>query len=663
VDLLNFEAPAGTAWELFVVMVVIIAGPVVFERVRIPGMIGLLVGGCLLGPHVLGVVSDTQGILQGLGKVGLLYLMFLAGLELDLKVFARYRRQAVGFTALTFLLPFGFGTAGGLLVGYSTAGAVLLGSLFASYTLVAYPIVRNMGLAGNKAVATTVGATVITDTLALVILAFISGSTVGEASGIELILQVAFGLGILVAYCFAVLPRLAEWFFRGIGQQRTLRYAFMLAALLSAAVLAEVSGIEGIVGAFFCGLALNRMVPNEGEFMERIEFFGSALLIPAFLVSIGTVIDPAVLVDPGTLGVAALFVVACVGGKAIAALLCKPLFGYTTAEVGVVFGLSVAQAAATLAAAFVGLQIGLFTISTVNAVMIVVMVSLVLASVFGSRAGAAMPKPEADTTRLGRTVVAHTADSDETPGVLAVAAAIARADGGIVRPTLIVPDGTPVPDPALVEEVESHISRQAIDADLDVRHDRTVNDGLLHAADSRSASIIVAPAATQAWLPALLGAGQHGLVAASPVPVVLVRPGTARTERVVVTFGAAQARRPSSAGLLAAALAERLRSLGDELVVVAGDELRGDLRALLGNDDTVITEQPLDWLRDNGVGTDLLIAPGGRNGALGTARITRLAAALGATVVVVADRESVTTSALAAEGLGVVGTRSTARAV
>ena len=149
-QLLNLHHPAGTAWELFVVVVVIIAAPVLVERVRIPGLIGLLAGGCIIGPQVLGVVSDTTGVLHELGEVGLLYLMFLAGLELDLGVFARYRNQAIGFTALTFLFPLVLGTIGGFLVGYSVAGSVLLGSLFASYTLVAYPIVRNMGLAPTR---------------------------------------------------------------------------------------------------------------------------------------------------------------------------------------------------------------------------------------------------------------------------------------------------------------------------------------------------------------------------------------------------------------------------------------------------------------------------------------------------------------------------------
>lgn len=656
-QILNLHGPHGTAWELFVVVVVIIAAPILVERIRIPGLIGLLAGGCLIGPKVLDIVSDTSGILHELGEVGLLYLMFLAGLELDLGVFARYRNQAIGFTALTFLAPMVLGTIGGFLVGYSTPGAILLGSVFASYTLVAYPIVRNLGLAANPAVAATVGATVLTDTLALVILAFISGSTAGDVGGIELILQVVLGLAILVAVTFGILPILARWFFSTIGTARTLRYVFMLGALLAAGVVAEVVGIEGIVGAFFCGLALNRLVPNEGEFMERIEFFGSALLIPAFLVSIGTVIDPQVLVDPGTLGLAAVFIVACIGGKLLAAVLCKPLFGFTTPETGVVFGLSVAQAAATLAATFVGLQIGLFTTSTVNAVMIVVVVSLILASVSATRFGAQMPKPAADTTRIGRAVLANIDAPEDARAVLAVAAGVAGADAGVVRPTFVVADGGSEPPAALHEHVEREIIRLALDAELEVRHDRSVTDGLLHAVDSHKASLVVVPANAQSWLPALLGAGQHALVAASTVPVALVRSGQERPTRVVLALSTTQARRPSSAGLLAATLAARLRSSGTELVVVAAAELRDDLVAVLGHSTDVAIVTPQTWLASDGHASDVVVVPGGRNGALSTARITRQAVAVGATVVVVADRESVSSNALAAEGLGVVTRR------
>ncbi len=542
-------------------------------------------------------------------------------------------------------------------MGYSLAGAVLLGSLFASYTLVAYPIVRNMGLSSNRAVAGTVGATVLTDTLALIILAFISGSATGDAGGLELILQVVLGLVILVGFTFGLLPPMPRWFFRGIGQPRTLRYVFMLASLLSAGVVAEVVGIEGIVGAFFAGLALNRLVPNEGEFMERIEFFGSALLIPTFLVSIGTVIDPAVLVDPATLGPAGVFLVACIGGKLIAALACRPLYGFTGPETGVVFGLSVAQAAATLAATFVGLQVGLFTTSTVNAVMIVIVVSLILSSLCSTRFGARVPKPAADTARIGRMVLAHVADTEEARSVLAVAAAVAGADVGVVRPTYIVADGADEPSAELAERVELEITHLALDAELDVRHDRSITDGLLHTANNHGASLIVAPALSQSWLPALLGAGQHGLVASSDRPVALVRAGTTRPTRVVLCLAAAQARRPSSAGLLAANLAARIRANGMELVVVAAEAPRDDLVTVLGKPTRILSELPQAWLARDGAASDLVIVPGGRNGSLGTARVTRQAALVAATVVVAADRESVTTSALAAEGLGVVASR------
>jgi Kef-type K+ transport system membrane component KefB len=570
VELLKYVAPHGTAWELLLAVVIIVVGPIAVERIRIPGMIGLLAGGCIIGPNVLNVVSAHDGVVHEFGEVGLLYLMFVAGLELDFNVFARYRRQAAIFSIITFSIPMLLGFAAGLLLNYGTAASLLLGSLFASYTLVVYPIVRNLGLSSNGAVATTVGATVITDTLALVVLAAVAGSATGDANGVELGSQIVLGLAVLGAFCFLVLPRLGAWFFAGIGSSRMLRYGFVLAALLAAGVLAEVVGIEAIVGAFFAGLALNRLVPNEGEFMERIEFFGSALLVPIFLVSVGTVIDPTVLVDPATLGVAAVFTVACVGGKLAAAVLCRPLFGFSPAEVGVVFGLSVAQAAATLAATFVGLQIGLFTTTTVNAVMIVIVVSLVAASMSAQRFGRPIPQPEADTTLIGRCVLTHVGDASDMPVVLGIAAQVARVDAGIVRPVAIVADGGPAPDGDALHDVHQTITKLGIDAELDVRHDRSVNDGILHAASSYRASLLVLSAAAQSWLPTLLGAAQHSLVASSVVPTVLVRPGPTAHQRVVLVLAANQARRPSSAAFVSARLATKLRTGDHELLVVAG---------------------------------------------------------------------------------------------
>lgn len=654
-QLLNLEHPHGTAWELLVVVVVIIAAPIIVEKVRIPGLIGLLIGGCIIGPNVLGIVSDSHGILDELGDVGLLYLMFVAGLELDLAVFARFRKQAISFSMLTFAIPLVLGIAAGFIVDYDAKSAVLLGSLFASYTLVVYPTVRNMGLASNRAVAVTVGATVITDTLALVVLAVVSGSTTGDASGLELILQIVLGLALLAAYCFVVLPRAAAWFFAGPGRSKALRYMFVLASLLSAGVLAEVLGIEAIVGAFFAGLALNRLVPNEGEFMERIEFFGAALFIPMFLVSVGTVIDPEVMIDPATLGLALVFVLACIGGKFIAAVLCRPMFGFSNDEVGVVFGLSVAQAAATLAATFVGLEIGLFTTATVNAVMIVIVVSLVLASTSAMRFGSRLPKPPVDATRLGRSVLVQVDDPADAGVLMLLAGRLAASDAGVVHPMLVVPDGTDGPDDERLAELHHAIEATGTDAELGVRHDSTVNDGVLHAASSLKASMVIVPAAAQSWLPTLFEAAQHRLVAACPSPVALIRAGTVAPTRVVLALNTAQAKRPSTAGLHAAQLAARF-ARGGSLVVVAAAEPAAELVAVWRDAEVTVTS-PIEWLTTNGATTDLLVVPGGRNGALGTAKLTKASTSVGCTLAVVADRESVSASDRAAEGLGLVTSR------
>ena len=652
-EFLNLTSPEGTAWTLFVAVLVIVLAPYLAERVRIPGLIGLLAGGCIIGPNVLGIVSADTGIVEELGEVGLLYLMFLAGLELDLGVFAKYRNRAMGFTVLTFVLPLVLGIIGGFVIGFGFAAALLLGSLFASYTLVAYPIVRNLGLTSNAAIAATVGATVLTDTTALVILAAVAGSTSGDASGVELASQIVLGHGVAGGYCFLVLPRLAKWFFATLGQQRTIRYGFVLAALLSAGVLAEVVGIEGIVGAFFAGLALNRLVPNEGEFMERIDFFGSALLIPMFLVSVGTVIDPAVLVDPSTLGTAAVFVVACVGGKLLAAVLCGPLFHYTRAEIGAVFGLSVAQAAATLAATFVGLQIGLFTTTTVNAVMIVIVVSLILASTCTQRFGAEIPKPVITAGRFGRKVITHVADARDAPVVVAVAARLAAADVGVVQPVVIVPDGSDEPVGPVVDSIEVSIGHLGVDAEVDVRHDTSIIVGILHASSSANGSLLVVSAALQSWLPTLLGSTQHELVATSPVPTALVRAGSEPPTRVVLTLGPTQARRPTSAAEIAVQLADRLRSSGLPLVAVAATELNESLVSLVSHA-TAVEQSPVEWIEEHALPTDVIVVPGGRNGAMSTARTTKAAALKGCSVVMVADRESVARPIQTVQGLRVV---------
>ena len=306
-SVIDVSSPKGPPWEFLVVFATLLLGPVIVERARIPGIIGLLVGGYVIGPHGLGLIGSGNNTLPDLGQLGLLYLMFVAGVELDLNLLRVYRRSAVVFGLLTFAFPMIAGTAVGLALGWEVAAAVLLGSLLSSHTLITYPTVRDAGLASDPAVATVVGSTVLTDTLALVVLAGVAGSVGGGRSTLEIVLQIAVGLAVLIAFSLLVLPLLAAWAFRTFSAERSVRYVVAITAFLSAATVAELFGIEGIVGAFFAGLALNRLVPNEGQLMDRIGFFGGAVFIPVFLVSVGLILNPSVLVEARTLELAGLF--------------------------------------------------------------------------------------------------------------------------------------------------------------------------------------------------------------------------------------------------------------------------------------------------------------------------------------------------------------------
>src|SRR5581483_7676594 len=220
-QLVHVESPKGPALPFLVLFVVIVAGPLIIERFRIPGILGLLVGGLLIGPHGLGVVGSGNTTVPDLGQLGLLYLMFVAGLALDLRMVSAHRNATL---------------------------------VYAAHTLVVYPMIREMGRGDDPAVATGVGATVVTDTLTLIVLAAVSGVTVGHAGAFDIASQVVIGLVVVAVGCFVVLPRIAREFLGRFGTARPSRYVFALVAMLGAATLAGTFGIEGIVGAFFAGL-------------------------------------------------------------------------------------------------------------------------------------------------------------------------------------------------------------------------------------------------------------------------------------------------------------------------------------------------------------------------------------------------------------------------
>jgi Kef-type K+ transport system membrane component KefB len=533
------EVQSSPAFGFTVVGLVIVFGPLIAERLRLPGLLGLLMFGAVIGPNMLDVLPRFAG-LQAVGSIGILYLIFLAGLQLDLEAFARYRVISGAFGLLTAFIPMALGTAVALLLGIDPLPALLIGSFWASFTLIAYPTVAKFGLTKTRPVAAIVGASAITDGVSLVVLAFVVGAETGDASGVRLVLDIALGFGVLAVYCFLIVPAIARWFFTGLGQERTLRYMLVFIALTSSAVVAELVGVEPLIGAFFVGVGLNRLVPNASPLMAVTDFFGNAFFIPTFLVSVGLLFDPEVMFVWSTLRLAIGFVIALLVGKAIAAWLTGRAFGLTRAEVGLLFSMSVAQAAATLAATVIGYEIGLYGSDVVNAVMVVVAVSLIVTSIGTNRFAREVPPPVDERRRAGETILVPVLDSLEgLPDVLRLGRDLADPAGGLVQPLVPITSSrrSDIQDGrAKQAEVDRVLRKLGGDAETVLRVDRSVSTGLHQAAIETDASLLLLGWPGPGDLRSrMVGATYSEIVAATSVPVAIaaLHPG-ADQERVVL---------------------------------------------------------------------------------------------------------------------------------
>lgn len=354
---IDFTLPLKNPVLLFsLILFIILFAPILLNKLRIPHLIGLIIAGALIGPNGFNLIARDMSIIL-FGTVGLQYIMFLAGLEIDLAEFKKNSSKSLIFGLLTFSIPMIIGTlAGYYLLNFSIPTSVLLASMFASHTLIAYPIISKLGVAKNRAVNVTVGGTMITDTLALLVLAVIAGMQTGEINqefwirlGVSV---VVFGLVVMLLF-----PIIGRWFFKRFDDNIS-QYIFVLAMVFLGCTLAELAGIEAIIGAFLAGLALNRLIPHTSPLMNRIEFVGNALFIPFFLIGVGMLIDyKAFIKDWNTLEVAGIMTACAIVGKYLSAWITQKIFGYTKDERRLIFGLSNAQAAATLAAVLVGFNI------------------------------------------------------------------------------------------------------------------------------------------------------------------------------------------------------------------------------------------------------------------------------------------------------------------
>ncbi len=354
---LDFSLPLRNPVIIFsIVLFIILFAPIVFNRIKVPHIVGLIIAGVIIGPYGFNLLRRDSSIVL-FGTVGLLYIMFLAGLEIDLAEFKKNRKKILFFGLATFLLPLVFGSlASYYLLGYGWMSSLLLASMFSTHTLVAYPIASKYGVIRNRAVAMTVGGTMITDILALLILAGIAGMAKEEVST-GFWLQLGFASVVFVCIVLFVFPMIIRWFFKKF-EDSVSQYIFVLAMVFLAAFLAEAAGIEAIIGAFFAGLVLNKFVPHSSHLMNRISFVGNALFIPFFLISVGMLVDLSVLVKSwGALKVAGIIITVALVTKYLAARITQKVFRLTSAEGKMIFGLSASHAAATLAIILVGYNI------------------------------------------------------------------------------------------------------------------------------------------------------------------------------------------------------------------------------------------------------------------------------------------------------------------
>lgn len=380
-----------------VVLFVILFSPIVLSRFKIPGIIGLILAGVALGPNGLHILENDSSF-KLFGFVGLLYIMFLAGLDLDLGEFKQNRNKSIVFGILTFAIPLSIGIwVFYYLFDYPLLPALLIASMFSTHTLVGYPIVGRLGITRNLAVNMAVGGTIITDTAVLLMLAVITGTVDGE---INSYFWVRMGISIVVFFgvVFYLFPVISRWFFKNIKDDNTSHYIFVMAMVFLAAFLVEVAQIEPIVGAFMAGLSLNRLIPHSSALHNKIDFVGNALFIPFFLISVGMLVDLRVLMNGNAAIIFALIITTvALFTKWLAAWISQLIYKLSRAQRQLIFGLSSAHAAATLAIIKAGYDKHIIDVAVLNGTIVLILVTCLVASLATEVAGKKLVISEAGT--------------------------------------------------------------------------------------------------------------------------------------------------------------------------------------------------------------------------------------------------------------------------
>ena len=369
------------------VLLSILVTPLLLSRLKIPGVVGLILIGVALGPNGLHVLERDASIIL-FGTVGLLYIMFMAGLEMDMNDFKKNKNKSIVFGVLTFVVPFVIGfVAARYLLHFPIMASVLLASMFSTHTLVSYPIISKLGITQTRTAVVVIGGTIITDAIVLLILAVITNLKEQELSFLffgKLFLLLA----LLVFMILWGVPRLGRWFFRTMESEGHSQYLFVLTIVFLSGFLSHLAGVEPIIGAFLAGLALNQLIPNSSTLMNRIEFIGNTIFIPFFLISVGMLVDLRVLMKgPQTLFIAALIIAISFLGKWLAAFATQQIYKFTNIERKLIWGMSSGHAAATIAVVVIGYNLKLFDENVLNGTILLILVSCLGSSLISENAG------------------------------------------------------------------------------------------------------------------------------------------------------------------------------------------------------------------------------------------------------------------------------------
>lgn len=577
------------------VMAIILLAPLAMARLRVPGLIGVILAGAFVGPSGLGLLERT-GVVETLGTVGLLYLIFVAGMSMDLHQFALMRSRSAVFGLLSFFIPQLMAVGVGMwLMGFNLPAALMIGSIVGTHTLLAYPVAKRIGITGNPAVTMTIGATIFTDILGLSLLAIAVALATGNLS---LGFWLQFGGGVVV-YVLAVLfalPVVGRWFFRNVRGPGEVEFMFLMVVLFMAAAGSRAVGLAPIVGAFFAGITMNRLVPDTGPLMNRLHFVGDALFIPFFLLSVGMLIDFRVLVKSADVWQAAgLFIGMVIVGKSLAALIAARVYGYGRLELITVIGLTIPQAAATLAVTLIGYDLDLFSTELVNAVVVMILVTCLigpaLVDSFGRRVALATEAAPLQTESSHLRILVPLANPSSAPALMEVAFMVRRPESlEPVYPLTVAFEGGDVAAKVAAGErmlgyAVTHASAAGVPVHAVTRVDTSIANGVSRAiVELRISTVVIGWSGEPSARRMIFGSVIDQLLETNPQTFLLCRLNTPlNTTRRVIMVVPRFLEREHGFGEAARTVKLMTSRLGAKLVVAAADSEIKHLQPRIGS--------------------------------------------------------------------------------